>query len=223
MFKLLLATPALFLLCPRMQASANTCPPPISHIVMQSGDFSSQPGVVFRLRHFSATLVPIGKTAPSCYEKMTVVSRAEIFVSNESLTRVFTEKLGAGETKIKGFKVENGVGKVTLSGRITKIIPLDFSIEGPVTTDGTLLLVDASKIKADGIPVKALLAIVGEHLNSIFAMKGVAGVTVKENQLAFSPEQVAHLKGHIQSVETTAQGLTLHYGPSGAKISGGVH
>lgn len=205
-----------FLVCPVLRAAENNCPPAISHIVMDSGSYSSRPGVTFRLRHFNATLVPMGKTAPSCYAKVTVVSRAEIFVSNESLTNVFTEKLGGGETKIKDFKIENGVGKVTLTGKITKVVPLNFTISGPVTTDGTSLLLDAGQIKADGIPIKALLGIIGEHLNNVLGMKGVRGVAVTENQISFSPEEVAHLKGHIESVETTADGLTLHYGRKNA-------
>ncbi len=192
-------------------AQPGTCPPAASHISIQSGTYASKPGITFHLRNFNATLVPIGKTAPACYQKMTVVSRAEIFVSNESLTQVFAEKLGGGESKIKGFKVENGIGKVTLSGRITKIVPIEFTIEGPVTTDGTSILLDAGKIKADGIPLKALLTMVGEHLNNVLGLKNIPGISVDDNRLSFFPEQIAHLKGHIESVVTSPQGLTLRY------------
>ncbi len=187
------------------------CPAYPSQISIDNGTFSSQPGVTFHLRHFAATLVPQGKTAPSCFGRLTEVSHAEIFVSNESLSKVFTQKLGNGESKIKDFKIENGLGKVTLSGKITKVIPIQFTIEGPVRTDGTLLFIDANKIKADGVPVKALLGVVGEHLASVIGLKGVDGVSVDGNSILFSPERVAHLKGYIASVETTQQGLILRY------------
>ncbi len=205
---LLLAAPAFS----QNPTKPQTCPQP-THISIQSGTFSSQPGVSFRLTHFVATLVPRTRVLPGCLEKDTVMTRGEIFVSNESLTQVFAGKLTGSESKIKDFKVQNGVGHVTLSGHVTKLIPIDFSIDGPVTTDGSSLLLDASKIKADGIPVKALLGLVGEHLSAVLTMNGVAGVAVNDNQLAFSPEQIAHLKGHIDSVETTERGLTLRYGP----------
>jgi hypothetical protein len=188
------------------------CPPQNSHIVIDSGTFSSQPGVLFRLKHFTATLVPMGKSAPLCYGKFTVLSRGEIYVSDESLTAVFAGKLGSSGSKIHDFKVVNAPDKVTLSGTITKVIPIAFSVSGPVTTDGAVLIVTATGIKADGIPVKALLGLIGEHLNSVFSMKGVTGVTVEDNTLRFAPEQIAHLKGHIQSVETTAGGIILRYG-----------
>ena len=187
------------------------CPTASSHISMQRGSFSSQPEVTFELRHFIATLVPQGDKAPLCNQKMTVVSRADIFVSNASLTRVFADKLDQTHSKIKGFQIENGLNKVSLRGEIVKIIPLKFSIEGPVTTDGKALLLHADKIDADGIPIKALLEMVGDHLSSVLNFKGVNGITVAGNTIAFYPEQIAHLKGHIAGVQCTPQGVTLHY------------
>ena len=179
---------------------------------MDTGSYSSQPGVTFNLRHFAATLVPQGSKAPECYAKVTVVSRAEIFVSNASLTEVFAEKLGKTDSKIKNLKIENGLGKVTLSGSISKLMPIQFTISGSVTTDGTALLLDANQIKADGIPVKALMKMVGEDLGSVLGLKGVNGITVEDNRMSFFPEQIAHLRGYISSVETTNEGLILRYG-----------
>ncbi len=195
-----------------LHAQANPCSSQVSHIVMETGSYSSQPGVTFDLRHFAATLVPQGSKAPECYAKVTVVSRAEIFVSNESLTHVFSEKLGKTDSKIKNLKIENGLGKVTLSGSITKLMPIEFTISGPVTTDGRALLLDASQIKADGIPVKVLMKMVGEDLGSMLGLKGVNGITVEENRMSFFPEQIAHLRGYISSVETNKDGLILRYG-----------
>ena len=178
---------------------------------MQRGSFSSQPEVTFELRHFVANLVPLGRKAPLCDQKMTVVSHADIFVSNESLTHVFAAKLGQTDSKIKGLQIENGLDKVSLRGEIVKMIPLKFSIEGPVTTDGNALLLHVNKIDADGIPIKALLDLIGDQLSSVLNFKGVKGLVVEGNTMAFYPEQIAHLKGHIASVECSPQGLTLHY------------
>lgn len=179
---------------------------------MSSGTFSSQPGVTFALRHFVATLVPRSDKVPDCLQKTTVVSHADIFVSNDSLTHVFAAKLGQSQSKIKDFAVQNGMGKVTLTGNLSKVIPIHFAIAGPVTTDGKVLLLDAKEIKADGIPIKALLGLVGEHLSNVLGFQGMSGVAVKENTLSFAPEEIAHLKGYITAVETTPEGLTLHYG-----------
>ena len=210
--KTVLPLAALLLWSEILTAQVNPCPSQVSHIAMESGSYSSQPGVTFDLRHFVASLVPQGNKAPECYAKVTMVSRAEIFVSNESLTHVFSEKLGRTDSKIKNLKIENGPGKVTLSGSISKLITIQFTISGPVTTDGTALLLNANQITADGIPVQALMKMVGEDLGSMLGLKGVNGITVEDNRMSFFPEQIAHLRGYISSVETTNEGLILRYG-----------
>ena len=197
------------LFCSVARVQAEPCTSTVSHISISNGTFSPQPGVMFHLRHFVATLVPMGTKAPACNQKMTVVSHAEIFIDNDSLTKVFTAKLDAAGSKIKGFKVANGEGKVTLSGSITRVIPVQFTVEGPVTTDGTAILVEAKALSADGVPVKSLLALIGQHLNSVLGLKGMDGITVNEDVLSFSPERVGHLRGHIDSVQTSSAGLTL--------------
>ena len=188
---------AAFLFASPLLAQKPACPPPVSRISIADGTFSSQPGVSFRLKHFDATLVPIGKTAPTCYEKITVVSRAEIFVSNESLSNIFSEKLQDSQSKIKNFRVQNGLLGVTLSGEIAHVVPLHFTVEGPVTTNGSEIRLDAKKIKADGIPIQELMHMVGAELGSVLQLKDMSGIVIEDNALSFSPEQVAHLKGHI--------------------------
>ena len=57
-----------------------------------------------------------------------------------------------------------------------------------------------------------MLELVVEHLSALVKLQGVAGVAITGNTLSFSPEQIAHLKGHIDSAECTADGLVLRYG-----------
>ncbi len=196
----------------RVAAETQACPLAASHIAMESGSYSSQPGVEFTLHHFDAMLVPMGKAKPQCLGKMTDVAHADIFVSNESLTKVFAGKLNTTGSDIRDLKIVHGVGTVTISGTMGKVVPVKFSIAGPVSTDGTVLSMTADKINADGMPIKMLLAMVGKHLSSVLGFKGVSGVQVEGNVMSFSPEKVAHLRGYIASVEATPDGLTLHYG-----------
>ena len=203
---------AAFSLRVRCTAQEPPCPATPSHIAVASGSYSSGPGVEFILHHFVATLVPQGKTVPSCLQKITEVSHAEIFVSNESLTQVFSKKLSATDSHLRNIKVTHDAGGATLTGEIVKLVPIKFMIQGPVSTDGTLISMTAQKIDAEGIPIKMLLGMVGEQLSSVLSMKGVSGVQVNGNVMSFSPEKVAHLKGYITSVTTAPGGLTLHYG-----------
>ena len=180
---------------------------------MQSGSFSSSPGVTFHLKHFLATLTPMGKRAPDCYGKYTDVSHGEIFVSSESLTHLFSNKMAGSSAKISNLNIQHTAEGAILTGRLDKLIPVFFTIAGPVSTNGTEIRMDAKTIKADGIPVKALMGMIGEDLNAMLNLKGMKGIKVEDNSLAFSPEAVAHLRGHIASVSTSPQGLTLRYAP----------
>ena len=202
---------ALLLICPRALPQAPLCPPPPAHISVARGSYSSQPGIVFELRDFAAVLQPLGKTAPACYNKLTVVSHADIFVSDQSMTNLFAAKLTDSAAQIRDLRIDNNVGQVTLSGTITRLLPIHFSLSGPVSTDGSAIRMDVKAVKADGIPMKDLLKLLGEHLASVMNLKGVAGLVVDDNSISISPEQVAHLKGHLADVVTSAEGITLHY------------
>lgn len=208
----LLSLAALFV-CVRIAAQAPACPPPPGHIDVESGSYSMQPGASFKLTHFSADLVPEGDSPPMCYGKTTVVAHAGIFADDKSLTTVFTSKLKSSNSKIKNFKVANTEGVATLSGQIKKVVPVNFSISGAVTTDGTAIMLHATSIKADGVPVKGLLELFGKNLSSVIKVKNLKGVDLKDNTISFKPEPLAHLKGHILSASSIDGGLMLRYGP----------
>ncbi len=202
---------ALLLSCSDALPQTPPCPPAPSHISMTRGFYSSRPGVVFELRDFSAVLQPLGKTAPACYNKLTVVSHADIFVSDGSMANLFAAKLTGSASEIRDLRIDNDIGQVTLSGTITKLLPIHFSLSGPVSTDGVSIRMEVKSVKADGMPIKDLLKLLGEHLTSVMNLNGVAGLTVDDHSISISPEQVAHLQGHLAGVETSSQGFTLHY------------
>ncbi len=191
------------------------CPRSESRINMHRGTFSSQPGVLFELHPFVAHLVPMGKNAPRCYEALTVVQHAVIFASNDSLSNIFAAKLRDSDSKLHDLKVMNGDGTVRLTGSMRELVPIQFAIEGPVSTDGDAIRIDVKTIKADGIPIKLLLESLGKNLNLLFGSITVPGIVVDGNTLLFRPEYLAHLKGHILSAISTPAGLTLTYGPPG--------
>ncbi len=182
---------------------------------MEAGEYGSTPDITFQLRHFAATLEPLGKRAPSCYERLTVVSHGEIFISDETMTKIFVTKLANSDSKIRDLQIQNSESGATLSGSVIKLklIPIHFSISGPVTTDGKRIRLEVKSIKADGIPIEDLLAILGDHLNTLFHISGVQGIIIEKNSLSFSPKLVAHLEGRIAGVSTLHHGLQLRYEP----------
>jgi hypothetical protein len=208
---------ATFVLAPYARAAAPLkCPPPTAEINIVNGIYSSQPGVVFQLRGFVGHVVPRGKHPPLCYVKFTQLERGEIFVSSESLSNIFTQKLEDASSKLKNVKIETGDKTVRITGKFKKVVPVSFEIDGPVSTDGTGITIEALKIKAEGIPVKGLLELLGKHLNSLMGGENFNGVSVQGNSLTFQPAQLAQLRGHIESAIASPAGLTLRYGSARA-------
>lgn len=192
-------------------AESATCPPFPSRVDIENGAYSSQPGVTFRLRGFVADMVSSGKRSPLCFTRVAVVERGEVFVSNESLSHIFEMKLKQANSKISDVKIEMGEGTARLTGKVKKVVAVSFTIEGPVSTDGTLITLEGRTIKGDGVPVKGLLQMVGAHLSSLLSGSNVNGVKVSGNILSFEPEQLAHIRGHIDQAVASVQGLTLKY------------
>ena len=193
-------------------AQKPSCPSE-SGITVIRGSFQARPDVDYQLSNFHARLLPKGKAAPLCYERTTVVSKGEIFISSESITKVLSHELEKSNSKIKDFNVRHHIDGATLTGTITKIIPLHFSIAGPVTTDGSSVRLNVKTVKAEGIPIKELLKLVGGEINSLIQVRGIKVLEAGDDYISLSPEAVANLRGHITSVTTSDKGLTLRYGP----------
>ncbi len=194
-----------------LAAQPDKCPPFPSRIDVESGIYSSQPGVTFKLRGFAADMVSRGKRSPLCFLRVALVEYGEVFVSSESLSHVFERKLKQANSKVSDVKIETGEGTARLSGKVKKLVPIPFTIEGPVSTDGTVITLEGKTIKAAGVPVKGLLEMVGSHISSLMNANNVSGVRVNGNNLSFEPEQLGHIKGHIDQAVASPQGLTLKY------------
>lgn len=189
------------------------CPPPRTAMEMEKGTYSPQEGVEFHLQQFSAFMDARSKKAPLCFARMTIINQGQVFITSESLGRMFARKIREGKSSISDVKIEMKDNAVRISGKMKKVIPLPFDIEGPVTTDGNVLRLEAKSIKAAKLPVKGLLNMVGAHLASVIGAETAAGVTAKEDVLTFEPEKLAFIKGRIASLQVKPQGLLVVFQP----------
>lgn len=195
-------------------ATAPPCPT-TSAMTISKGDYQARPGVEFTLENYSARMVPRGKRSPLCFVKVNQVEHGHIVVSDAALTKLFDQKL-QHVGKVSGIKVQAKDGHIVLSGTAHKGLPIPFSVEGPVTTDGRDLLLHAEKVKAAGLPVKGLLDMLGLELSGLLNPGSSKGVTVKENTIQFDPQEVGNISGHIERVQVVGQDLVVDYGQAPA-------
>lgn len=181
---------------------------------MEKGAYSPQPGSVFELSDFDADMVARGKNPPLCFTRVTEIRTGVVFVSSESLTRMFERKIGqSAKSKVSDIKVETREdGTAKLTGKMKDHGGVSFSIEGPVSTDGRNLILQGKKIDAAKLPVKWLMGLMGKNLGSMMGSESVAGVVAKGDTLIFQPSQISHVEGHISKLQLTNKGLVLTFG-----------
>ncbi len=188
------------------------CPEPVTRIALAEGQYSPQPGTVFALHDFQANMVARGKSMPLCFARTTEILRGEVFVSSADLGRMFQRKVKQSDSSISDVTIETQPDKVVLKGKVTKLIPIPFTVEGPVTTDGRNLDLHATSVKALGIPVKGLLDALGKELDGIIQSESVNGVSANGDTLVFKPKGISHVDGHIEQVQITKKGLLVRFG-----------
>lgn len=204
----------LFGCCPVGAADKDPCPQPVTYLSMDRGEYSSMPGAVFGLQHFAARMVSRGKTQPLCSARTTQIQHGEIFISTQTIARIFGQKIKQSGSKISDLEIEVKNDELHMKGKVHKGIDIPFEVAGPVSTDGTNLKLEARKVKAEHLPVKALMGMVGMHLASLLQAEQEQGVTAQKNTLIFEPDKIAHIQGRIAAVRLTPKGVDISFSES---------
>ncbi len=192
--------------------------PTTSAMNVSKGEYSPRDGVEFTLENYSAHMVPRGKQSPLCYIKLNEIEHGHIVMSDAALTKMFQQKISKSG-KISDLKVEAKDGHIVLSGTAHKGLPIPFTIEGPVSTDGRRLLLHAEKVKAAKLPVKGLLEMLGMQLGNILNPGSNKGVAVKDETMVFDPAQIGNISGHIERLQVTGQDLVVDFGKPPATVA----
>jgi hypothetical protein len=208
----LLVSMLLVLSCWAAAADQSPCPEPVTHLVIEKGNYSPAPGAVFFLQGFSANMVSHSKKQPECSKRSTEIQRGDVYISADSLTKFFNRRMEKTSSKINEIQVEIKDGKLHLKGKVHKGIDIPFDVEGQISTDGRNLIVQAKKIKAEGLPMKGLLGMVGVHLASLVNSGQVNGVVAKDDTLTFEPDKIANVQGKITKAYVTGDGVEIAFG-----------
>ncbi|HEY6969400.1 MAG TPA: hypothetical protein VJA94_09350 [Candidatus Angelobacter sp.] len=205
--------PLLMLLsCCAAAADQPPCPEPVTHLIVDKGQYDPAPGAVFVLQGFRASLISHGKKQPGCSLRVTRIEHGELLISADSLTKFFDRRIEQTGSKIDNIRVEIKDGMLHLKGKVHKGVGIPFEVEGPVSTDGTNLIVQAKKIKAEGLPMKGLLGMLGVHLSSLINSGKVNGVVADGDKLVFEPLKIANIEGKITKTNLSGNELEIYFG-----------
>ncbi|HEV7551340.1 MAG TPA: hypothetical protein VGP65_06650, partial [Candidatus Angelobacter sp.] len=201
-------------------------PSPVTGMAVERGNVSPFPGTIVGIQGLVATMHRRGRAIPLCLTSNTDIQRGSAFISEQSLSKLASQAVQEKQTKqdsgpkIKELKIELQENTIRLKGKVHKLININFEIEGPMSTDGKVLVLNAKKIKALGIQVKDLLNAVGVYLSTLIHSDAEDGVAAKGDTLVFDPWKIAHIRGQLTSVQVASRGVTIVFGAAtGSKIS----
>ncbi len=120
-------------------------------------------------------------------------------------------------SKISELQVEVKDDELHFKGKVQKGMNIPFEVAGPVSTDGSTLKLEAKKIKAEHLPVKGLMGMLGMHLSSLLQSEQPQGVIAQGDTLVFEPAKLAHVQGKIAAVRLTTKGIDIIFADTTAK------
>jgi len=201
-------------------ADQPTCPDSASQIEITSGNYSPIEGVTFVLSGFSGRMVPRDKKAPGCLMRVTQVERGRVTVTARSLTKLFQRKTKA-RGNLEDVQVEFKGDHVLLSGKMRNSLPVQFQVEGPISAQGDAIEMHVESIKAEKIPVKGFLNLIGENLSSIVGANSAEGISVKGDTLTFRLEAFGNISGRLKSANIGSNALNVEFQPAAASKESG--
>ncbi len=205
------------------QAEKIACPTgPPKQIFIKQGEYSPKPGTKIQLENFAANIVPLSKEMPLCLKNETLVQGGSIFIDSASLSKLFNDKAGA-DPEIKDMAIKSDGQNLSITGRVKKLISIDFEIDGPVkpAQHGDVRM-QVENIHADGIPVKSLMKMLGSNLGSMMGPDSARGISVEDNTLIFHTEQLMHFRGEITAVRLLKDGARLEFGSPKQELQSGT-
>ena len=181
---------------------------------IRSGTLLGSGGATIELRAFEADVAD-GNCDPSkrqAGDKVVLIRAGDVFLSNESLGRLLTDKLK--DHNLTDIKVSNNKGKVKVTGTAKKAVSVPFTIEGPVTlTDKGLIRLEMATMKVAHLP-KGVAEFLGIDPEKMAGDGQVKGVSMEKNAIAFDPDLLWDLPvhGRVRRLAVEKNGLRLIYG-----------
>jgi hypothetical protein len=185
-----------------------------TRLLIRTGTLVSGNGAPIQLRAFEADIADghDNKSPEHLGNKIVSIKNGNAFLSNDSLSRLLTEKLKGHN--MEDIKVANDHGKVKITGKAKKAVSVPFTIEGPVSlTDKGYIRLEMATVKVAHLP-KGIVELLGLDPEKMAGDGKVKGVSMDKNSISFDPDLLWGLPVHGQLARVAVQnnGLLLVYG-----------
>lgn len=147
------------------------------------------------------------------------IDTAEVAISPESMSSLMNSYvLGYQGAPIRNVSMTIEGNKIKQKGTVHKGVDLKFEIDGSlsVTADGNIRM-HADKIKAEHLPVKGLLHLLGEDLSKLVNQSPGRGMKIEGDDIVLMPSTLTpapHMEGRVTRV-AIQNGKIVQYFDSG--------
>src|SRR5581483_4405188 len=148
---------------------------------------------------------------------MIVIRSAKISVPLESLSNALNQYvLSASDAPIKSVHIAANGNKLKIKGRLHAKGDVPFETDGELSvTADSKIRVHTDKIKAEHLPVKGLMDLLGKDLSKLIDTRKVPGLTLDKDDLLLTPSELfppPHIQGKLQSISIAGNEIVQQYG-----------
>lgn len=156
------------------------------------------------------------------------IQSAWISITTDALANVLNQyALAAADSPIKAVRITADEGKLKIKGRLHSKGDLPFESEGSlsVTPEGAIR-VHTEKLKAEHLPVKGLMDLLGENISKLIDTRKIRGLRADKDDLLLDPSELfppPHIHGRLRAISIVGNEVVQEYGiqtPPSEKVSG---
>lgn len=140
-----------------------------------------------------------------------------ISITTNALADVLNQyALAAADAPIKAIRVTADSGKLKIQGRLHAKGNLPFESEGSlsITRDGEIR-VHTEKVRAEHVPVKGLMDLLGEPISKLIDTRKVRGIRAENDDLILTPSELfppPHINGRLSRISIRGNEIVQEYG-----------
>ena len=153
------------------------------------------------------------------YSFKLAITYAEISIACDALARVLNENVfSAADAPIKDMSIRNNGNTLVIKGKLHKMGNLPFEMTGTLSTtaDGRIRL-HGDKIRAEHLPVKGMMDLLGLDIAGLINTKKVRGVMADRDDLLLDATEILpppQIEGQVTAVRLQGSEIVQIFGKS---------
>jgi hypothetical protein len=177
--------------------------------------------LILHVRHLTGKFLSTRKGQPPSFDDnlsyVVAIDSGEVGVSMASMTHAMnTYVFGEPDAPLKNLQLSAEGSQIRQKGTLKKGIGIPFEMVGTISaTPEGKIRIHPTQIKAEHVPVKGLLKLLGLDMAKLINTRNAKGVTVDDNDIILDPTQMLpppRMRGRVTSVRVQGDDIVQIFG-----------